>query len=185
MKRIDFQSAVEAEPVEIAMRIIGAISDALESQEAQIIITFKQDLRSQGITFTDTGVRIDYGACNTFIETGIMKKSYAEDTCNLMGVFRFLSKALAQRVEEIENETRFSANREIMDNYKRWTGRTDLVLPASIKDLADSMDIKDSSWWGLQREVGGGKSAEPARETSRPHTDPPQPETGPSGRTHA
>ena len=47
------------------------------------------------------------------------------------------------------------------------------------------LPVSPQAWWGLQREVGGGKSAEPARETSRPHTDPPQPETGPSGRTHA
>ena len=118
MKRIDSKSAEDASPVEISIRIIDALIDAVKSQEGEIIITFKKDLKGIGDPFIGTVVRIEYGGCNTFIETwGNCKNLH--DVSNLTGVFRYLSKALA-RWEEVErNEVQIYLDNEHKAAWKQ------------------------------------------------------------------
>jgi hypothetical protein len=104
MNRVDLKSAKDASPVEISMRIFDALIDASQSQEAEIVITFKKDLKDKGYPSIGTGVRIEYGSCNTFNEALEFGRSYDDDVSNLTGVFRFLSKALAQQNEDGERE---------------------------------------------------------------------------------
>lgn len=143
MKRIDSKSAKDASPVEISLRIINVLIDASESQKAQIILTFKKDLNHTGDTLIGTGVRIDYGGCNTFVEVPGGRMS--DDTYNLQSVFRFLSKALAQRNEEAENEIRAAQRRESIAAAKRARDSMDSAIEADIKYLADAMEIKESA----------------------------------------
>lgn len=145
MKRVDSKSATGASPVEISMRIIDALIDAVKSQEAQIILTFKKDLNHTGDTLIGTGVRIEYGGCNTFIEALESGRCYADDTFNLTGVFRFLSKALAQRNEEAENEIRAAQRRESIAAAKRAQNSMAHATERPIKYLPNAMGIKDSA----------------------------------------
>ena len=148
MKRVDLKSAKGASPVEISMQIIDALIDAVKSQEAEIIITFKKDLDGIGDPFFGDGVRIEFGGCNTFIVTGELGRVYFEDLLSLTGVFRFLSQALAQREEEGKNESESYLSKKRDDDWK-WAKeageRRKLAIARDKKYLADEMDIKDSA----------------------------------------
>jgi hypothetical protein len=145
MRRLDKKSAIEASPVKIALTILDALVDASESQEAQIAITVKNDLRHEGVLCSRTCTRLEYGSSSTFIETLESGRGYAEDVSNLVGVFRFLSKALVQRDEEAESEARtarfderIGAIKRAADNYESATARDAEFLAK--KDIEDSED---------------------------------------------
>ena len=148
MKRIDSKSAEDASPVEISIRIIDALIDAVKSQEGEIIITFKKDLKNIGDTVLGTGVRIQYGGCNTFVETLESGRGYVVDTFNLTGVFQFLSKALVQREEEGENEARIKRQNEFNESLRqdreRFESATELAN-ARDADFLAKMENKDSA----------------------------------------
>ena len=145
MKRVELKSAKDATPVEISFRIIDALIDAVKSQEAEIIITFKKDLKGTGETLIGAGVRIEYGGCNTFIEALESGRCYADDMFNLTGVFRFLSKALAQRNEEAENEIRAAQRRESIAAAKRAQDSMAHATERPIKYLPNAVNTKDSA----------------------------------------
>ncbi len=143
MKRLDKNAALKASPVKIVLTILDALIDASKSQEAQITITLKKDLERKGVFWPGTGVRIEYGGCNTFVEEP--DRRISDDTYNLQNVFRFLSKALAQRNEEEENEIRAAQRRESIAAAKRAQDSMDSATEAAIKYLPDAMDLKDSA----------------------------------------
>ena len=103
MRRVDLRAATGATPGKIVKRILETLIDAFQCRGAELTITTKRNLKNRQSTWCpDTGVRIDYGGINVFVEEPVGPMSDDMFTCE--GVFRVLLQTVELLTKGVESE---------------------------------------------------------------------------------
>ena len=110
MKKLDPVVADEISPVEFAMRVLETLVAASKAQQAQIVITLKQNFKAYSGK-TGTGCRIDFGRSDTYLIEEFCQW-YEEGLDSTSNVFQSLFAHLVEREEaRVEREEARRRNR--------------------------------------------------------------------------